>query len=177
VTRSPNIAGRASRSVPRTNSRTGSDASYLRAAIRLSHASVRAGGGPFGAVIVRRGKIIARGRNRVTMNNDPTAHAEILAIREACRRLMSFRLDDCVLFTSCEPCPMCLAAIYWARIRRVVFGNTRDDAAQIGFDDDLLYRELARPLRARKLIMRQALRREARAAFRDWLSKPGRTSY
>src|ERR1700688_2653300 len=110
----------------------------MRAAIRLSLTKMRANcGGPFGAVVVRKGKIVGRGWNRVTSTNDPTAHAEVTAIRDACKRLKTFQLDDCELYTSCEPCPMCLAAIYWARLKKVFYANTRKDAAKIHFDDDL----------------------------------------
>ena len=115
----------------------------MRAAIRISLAKMRGNhGGPFGAVVVRRGKIVGRGWNQVTSTNDPTAHAEVSAIRDACGRLKTFRLDDCELYSSCEPCPLCLAAIYWARCRRVYYGNTRQDAARIDFDDDFIYRSI-----------------------------------
>ncbi|HEU5070673.1 MAG TPA: nucleoside deaminase [Verrucomicrobiae bacterium] len=151
---------------------------FMREAIRLSVQQMRAGqGGPFGAVVVRRGRIVGRGWNCVTSDNDPTAHAEISAIRAACRKLKTFRLDDCELYTSCEPCPMCLAAIYWARIRRVFFGNTRKDAAGIAFDDDFLYREVARPLGRRSLPMKQLLRSEALAAFTEWSAKADKIAY
>jgi len=150
----------------------------MREAIRLARLHMRAGrGGPFGAVVVRRGEIVGRGWNRVTSAQDPTAHAEVVAIRAACRRLDTFKLDDCELYTSCEPCPMCLAAIYWARLRRVFFANTRRDAARIGFDDDLLYREVARPLARRSLPMRQLLRTEALAVFAEWTAKPDKVRY
>src|SRR6516164_3076848 len=119
---------------------------FMRAAIRLSIQMMRRGqGGPFGAVVVRKGRIVGRGCNQVTSVNDPTAHAEIVAIRDACRRLKTFQLDQCDLYTSCEPCPMCLSAIYWARIRQVFYGNTRKDAAKIAFDDDFIYREVGLP--------------------------------
>jgi tRNA(Arg) A34 adenosine deaminase TadA len=151
---------------------------FMREAIRLSVQQMRAGqGGPFGAVVVRRGRIVGRGWNRVTSDNDPTAHAEISAIRAACRKLKTFKLDDCELYTSCEPCPMCLAAIYWARIRRVFFGNTRKDAARIAFDDDFLYREVARPLARRSLPMKQLLRSEALVAFTEWSAKADKIAY
>lgn len=151
---------------------------FMREAIRLSVQQMRAGqGGPFGAVVVRRGRIVGRGWNCVTSDNDPTAHAEISAIRAACRKLKTFKLDDCELYTSCEPCPMCLAAIYWARIRRVFFGNTRKDAAGIAFDDDFLYREVARPLGRRSLPMKQLLRSEALAAFTEWSAKADKIAY
>jgi tRNA(Arg) A34 adenosine deaminase TadA len=151
---------------------------FMRAAIRLSRDKMRRGdGGPFGAVVVRRGKIVGRGWNRVTSVNDPTAHAEVVAIREACRKLKTFRLDECEIYTSCEPCPMCLGAIYWARLRRIFYANTRRDAAVIGFDDDWLYRELARPVTRRKIPMKQLARTEALKVFADWERKPDKISY
>ena len=134
-------------------------------------------GGPFGAVIVRRGKIVGRGWNRVTSTNDPTAHAEVMAIREACRRLKAFRLDDCELYTSCEPCPMCLAAIYWARIGKIFYAGTRRDASVAGFDDDLIYREVARPISRRKIPMKQVQRTDARKVFAEWKTKPDKIRY
>ena len=150
----------------------------MRAAIRLAREKMRRNdGGPFGAVVVRRGKIIGRGWNRVTSTNDPTAHAEIMAIREACRRLKTFRLDDCELYASCEPCPMCLAAIYWARIGKIFYANTRRDASAIGFDDDLIYREVARPVSRRKVPMKQLLRGEALEVFAEWERKPDKIRY
>jgi len=153
-------------------------AKYMREAIRLSLQKMRRNhGGPFGAVVVRRGKIVGRGWNRVTSTNDPTAHAEVVAIREACRRLKTFQLDDCELYTSCEPCPMCLAAIYWARFKKVGYANTRRDAARIGFDDDFLYREVAKPVKRRKLPMKQLLRVEALKVFAEWEAKPDKIRY
>ena len=150
----------------------------MREAIRLSLAKMRANhGGPFGAVVVRRGKIVGRGWNQVTSTNDPTAHAEMVAIRDACRRLKTFTLEDCVLYTSCEPCPMCLSAIYWARIKTVYYGNTRKDAQKIEFDDDLIYEEVATPIERRKIPMKQLLRLEALAAFKEWGSKADRIRY
>src|SRR5438045_2024598 len=135
---------------------------FMREAIRLSIQMMRRGkGGPFGAVVVKGNKIVGRGCNQVTSSNDPTAHAEIVAIRDACRRLKTFQLDECDLYTSCEPCPMCLSAIYWARFRKVFYGNTRKDAANIAFDDDFIYREVALPIRRRKIPMKQFLRDEA----------------
>src|ERR1700748_278196 len=123
---------------------------FMRAAIRLSLTKMRANcGGPFGAVVVRQGKIIARGWNQVTSTNDPTAHAEVTAIRAACTKLKTFQLNDCELYTSCEPCPMCLSAIYWARLKKVYYANTRADAAKIAFDDDLIYREVSKPISRR----------------------------
>ena len=151
---------------------------FMREAIRLSRDKMRCGaGGPFGAVVVRQGKIIARGWNQVTSTNDPTAHAEVTAIRAACKKLKTFRLDDCELYTSCEPCPMCLAAIYWARLKKVYYANTRRDAAHIQFDDDLIYREVPRPVSRRKIPMRQLLRREALKVFADWQAKTDKLRY
>ena len=151
---------------------------FMREAIRLSIQMMRRRqGGPFGAVVVRAGKIVGRGSNRVTSANDPTAHAEIVAIRDACRRLKTFQLDDCALYTSCEPCPMCLSAIYWARLRRVFYANTRKDAARIAFDDDFLYREVALPIRKRSLPMKQMLREEALEAFIEWEKKADKIRY
>lgn len=150
----------------------------MREAIRLSRAKMRTGqGGPFGAVVVRGGKIIARGWNSVTSANDPTAHAEVMAIREACRRLKTFQLEDCELYTSCEPCPMCLSAIYWARLRKVYYANTRRDAAKIDFDDDLIYREVAKPISQRLIPMKQLLRTEAAGVFAEWQAKPDKMRY
>src|SRR5882757_2338084 len=145
---------------------------YMRAAIQLSLSKMRANcGGPFGAVVVRNGKVVGRGWNQVTSSNDPTAHAEVSAIRDACKRLKTFQLDDCELYTSCEPCPMCLSAMYWARLKRVYYGNTRKDAAKIAFDDDFIYREVAVPIAKRRIHMRQLLRAEALTAFKEWAGK------
>jgi tRNA(Arg) A34 adenosine deaminase TadA len=150
----------------------------MREAIRISLVKMRRNcGGPFGAVVVRDSRIVGRGWNQVTSTNDPTAHAEVAAIRAACRRLETFQLDDCELYTSCEPCPMCLAAIYWARIKRVYFGNTRRDAARIGFDDDFLYREVALPVSRRQLPMRPLLRAQAQVAFAAWQAKTDKVPY
>lgn len=150
----------------------------MREAINLSLQMMRRGkGGPFGAVVVRSGQIIGRGWNRVTSSNDPTAHAEVVAIRAACRRLKAFHLEACELYVSCEPCPMCLAAIYWARIKKVYYANTRKDAASIGFDDDFIYTEVCRPISGRKLRMRQMMRAEALAAFEEWENKPDKVRY
>ncbi len=150
----------------------------MRAAIRISIAKMRANcGGPFGAVVVRQGKIVGRGWNQVTSTNDPTAHAEMVAIRDACRRLKTFQLDDCELYTSCEPCPMCLSAIYWARFKKVYYGNTRKDAQQIDFDDDLIYEEVATPIAKRKIPMKQFLRAEALPAFKEWAAKADKVRY
>jgi tRNA(Arg) A34 adenosine deaminase TadA len=151
---------------------------FMREAIRLSLQKMRENhGGPFGAIIVCGGKIVGRGWNRVTSSNDPTAHAEVTAIREACKKLETFRLNGCELYTSCEPCPMCLAAVYWARLRKIYYANTRKDAAAIGFDDDLLYREIALPVSRRKIPAKQLLRKEALKVFREWRKKPGKIPY
>src|SRR6185436_2723280 len=151
---------------------------FMREAIQLAEEGMRAGnGGPFGCVIVQGKKIVGRGQNRVTSTNDPTAHAEVVAIRDACQTLQTFQLDDCELYTSCEPCPMCLAAIYWARFRRVFYGNTRKDAARIAFDDDFIYREVALPIRSRKIPMKQLLRAEALKAFVEWQHKADKIPY
>src|ERR1039457_6744641 len=145
---------------------------FMRAAIWLSLSKMRANcGGPFGAVVVREGKIVGRGWNQVTSTNDPTAHAEVTAIRAACKKLKTFQLDDCELYTSCEPCPMCLAAIYWARFKKVYYANTRQDAARIQFDDEWLYREVAKPISRRKIPMRQLLHAEALPVFAEWQAK------
>ncbi len=154
------------------------DDGFLREAIELSRRHMLVGeGGPFGALIVRDGDILARGWNQVTSSNDPTAHAEVVAIREACARLGTFKLDGCILYASCEPCPMCLAAAYWSRISRLVFAASREDAAQAGFDDDFLYRELPLPVESRRVPTTQALRGEAQDVFREWLAKPDRINY
>jgi tRNA(Arg) A34 adenosine deaminase TadA len=151
---------------------------FMREAIRLSIEMMRRGrGGPFGAIVVRRNRIVGRGCNRVTSSNDPTAHAEVVAIRDACRRLKRFRLDDCELYTSCEPFPMCLSAIYWARLRRVYYANTRKDAARIQFDDDFIYTEVSRPISKRSVKMKQLLRAEALKAFREWEKKADKVAY
>jgi guanine deaminase len=150
---------------------------FMRQAIALALENIRTGGGPFAAVIVKNGALIATGANRVTTSNDPTAHAEIVAIREACKRLESFQLDHCDLFTTCEPCPMCLGAIYWARPARVFYAATAADAAAAGFDDAFIYRELQVPHHARRIPMGELLRDEAKAIFRAWLAKPDKTPY
>ena len=154
------------------------DERFMRRAIALAEEKMRANlGGPFGAVIVRDGTIVAEGFNKVTSSNDPTAHAEIVAIRGACQALDTFSLTGCDIYTTCEPCPMCLAAIYWARLDTVYFGNTRQDAARIGFDDDHIYREIPLPLDRRALPMRRLLAAEAASAFDEWDRKPDKISY
>lgn len=150
----------------------------MREAIRLSRHAIRANeGGPFGAVIARDGRIIARGWNRVTAANDPTAHAEVTAIRDACKKLKRFYLDDCELYTSCEPCPMCLGAIYWARVKRVFFANTRADAAAIQFDDLAIYSQICRPISRRTIPMKPLLRAEALKVFAEWHKKTDKILY
>ena len=156
---------------------TDSHSNFQRRAVELALANVAAGGGPFGAVIVREGQIVAEGVNRVAQATDPTAHAEVVAIREACRILKRFQLDDCTIYTSCEPCPMCLSAIYWARLKRVFFANTRKDAARIQFDDDFLYREVGLPIAKRAMPMKQFLRDEAILAFKEWDAKADKIRY
>ena len=151
---------------------------FMREAIRLSIENMRAGnGGPFGAVVVKDGKIIARGFNQVTSSNDPTAHAEVVAIREACKVLNSFQLEDCEIYTSCEPCPMCLGAIYWARPSKMYYANTKKDAANIGFDDQFIYEELDLPLDKRQLAAEQLLQDEAIVAFKEWEEKINKIVY
>ncbi len=154
------------------------DLHFLREAIALARAGAAAGiGGPFGAVVVHDGHIVGRGENRVTSTNDPTAHAEVVAIRQACTTLGRFHLAGTTLYTSCEPCPMCLAATYWAHVDRIVFACTRDDAAAIGFDDAFLYRELVTPQAERRIPEIPLLRDEGLVAFREWGDNPGRVSY
>jgi guanine deaminase len=151
---------------------------FMARAIELSIENVRAGrGGPFAAVIVKGGEIIAEGGNAVTSANDPTAHAEIMAIREACRKLGTFELEDCEMYATCEPCPMCLGAIYWARVARVYFAAVSADASEAGFDDSFIYREIARPREERKIPMIPLMREEALAAFREWRAKGNKIPY
>ena len=151
---------------------------HMRRAIALSADNLRANrGGPFGAVIVRNDAIIAEGANQVTSALDPTAHAEVVAIRAACAALGRFDLRGCEIYTSCEPCPMCLSAIYWARLERIYFANTRQDAAEIGFDDAFLYAELARSDAERALPARRLLGQEARSVFDAWLRKADKIPY
>ena len=151
---------------------------FMREALRLATDAMRNKcGGPFGAVIVRDGEIIGRGWNQVTTANDPTAHAEVMAIRDACARLGTFKLEDCELYASCEPCPMCLAAAHWARVGKVFYAATRTDAAAAGFDDERLHREIALPPGQRKLLMEQLLRTEAQTIFKEWIAKSDKTPY
>jgi guanine deaminase len=151
---------------------------FMREAIRLAEEGMNSGlGGPFGCVIVHGDVIIATGQNRVTSTNDPTAHAEVVAIRGACMKLGAWELKDCSLYTSCEPCPMCLAAIYWARIPVLYYANTRSDAAAIGFDDDFIYKQMPLPPQGRALAMHSLLREEALTVFDAWRAKPDKITY
>ena len=157
---------------------TDQDETFLRRAIALSRERMAAGdGGPFGAVVVRDGRVLAEGANAVTTANDPTAHAEITAIRRACQAVGSFSLAGATIYTSCEPCPMCLGAIYWARLARIVYANDRVDAAAIGFDDAFLYREIPLPPARRAIPTERMLAGEARAVFAAWAAKPDRIPY
>ena len=150
---------------------------FMLRAIELSINSVNIAGGPFGCVIVKENKIIAEGSNKVTSSNDPTAHAEVIAIREACKKLNTFNLTGCGLYASCEPCPMCLSAIYWARIDKIYYANTRDDAQKIDFDDSLIYSELLKNVKERKISMVQMMRDEALKAFELWDKKTDKVKY
>ncbi len=151
---------------------------FMREAIRLSIENVERGaGGPFGAVIVKDGKIIARGANEVTNNNDPTAHAEVVAIRKACEILHSYQLTGCEIYCSCEPCPMCLGALYWARPDKIYFANTKQDAAAVNFDDAFIYEELPRPANERKLPTEQMMREDALVAFEKWKRSTNKIEY
>ena len=154
------------------------DKIFMREAIALSIKGMKNGeGGPFGCVIVKNSVVIGRGNNRVTSTNDPTAHAEVVAIRDACQKLSSFQLDGCTIYTSCEPCPMCLGAIYWARPDRIIYACTREDAAAIDFDDDFLYKELVTPMSERRIPILPLLREEGLVAFKAWKNMVNRTAY
>lgn len=150
---------------------------YMHEAIEQSLLSIENGGGPFGAVIVKDGKIIARAANSVTQTNDPTAHAEVNAIRLAASKLKTYDLEGCEIYTSCEPCPMCLGAIYWAHIDKIYYGNTKSDAKNIGFDDSFIYEELSLPLEERKVKAIQLEENEAIKAFKNWELKEDKTEY
>jgi guanine deaminase len=151
---------------------------FMARAIQLSIENVHSGrGGPFGAVIVKDGSIIAEGTNQVTSMNDPTAHAEVIAIREACQNLSVFQLRGCEIYTSCEPCPMCLGAIYWAHLARIYFATHATDAFTVGFDDSLIYQEITQPYSTRRIPMTQMMRAEALVAFRAWEEKPNKIIY
>ena len=150
---------------------------FMMKAIELSIESAKSKGGPFGCVIVKNNKIIAEGSNKVTMNNDPTAHGEIVAIRAACQKLNTFNLSECDLYSSCEPCPMCLSAIYWSRIENIFYANTRIDAKNIDFDDSFIYSEINKNLENRKIKMHQIHRDEALEAFKIWENKEDKIKY
>ncbi len=151
---------------------------FMLRAIELAENGLKTdAGGPFGAVVVKNGEIIGEGWNCVTSTNDPTAHAEISAIRKACKELDSFQLEGCVLFTSCEPCPMCLGAIYWARLEKIFFGCTREDAAAVGFDDEFIYEEISRDLDERKIDTINFMRNEALSVFEQWEKKADKIEY
>jgi tRNA(Arg) A34 adenosine deaminase TadA len=157
---------------------TGKDEFFMRRAIFLAQNGIDLNkGGPFGAVIVKNGEIVAEGCNQVTSTNDPTAHAEVVAIRNACGKLGNFQLDDCAIYTSCEPCPMCLGAIYWARPKRVFFACTREDAARIGFDDQFIYEEIEKNFENRQMKLVNLMREEGLTVFKNWGNKPDKTKY
>ncbi|HET8809594.1 MAG TPA: nucleoside deaminase [Flavobacteriaceae bacterium] len=151
---------------------------FLRKAIALAKKGMNEQkGGPFGAVVVKNGKIIGEGNNQVTATNDPTAHAEMVAIRDACKNLNSFQLEDCTIYTSCEPCPMCLGAIYWARPDKIFYACSREDAAEIGFDDDFIYQEIELPTERRKIKTQQLCREDGLHVFEAWKTKEGKIEY
>ena len=154
-----------------------SNEKFMLRAIKLSKESIVKNGGPFGCIIVKNAKIIAEGTNQVTNNNDPTAHAEIVAIRNACQKLQTFDLSGVELYTSCEPCPMCLSAIYWSHIDKIYYGNTRLNAAMIGFDDNFIYDELTIDLNKRKIPLKQIYQKEALIAFKEWELKEDKIKY
>jgi guanine deaminase len=169
---------RCSELVSRHESGENMDNPFMARAIQLSIDNVvSARGGPFGAVVVKDGKIVAEAANQVTLTNDPTAHAEMTAIREACKKLGAFELEGYEIYTSCEPCPMCMGAIYWARLSRVYYASVASDAAQAGFDDSMIYRELAQPLSARKIPMIQMMREHGLEAFRVWKKSSRKIEY
>ena len=150
---------------------------FMQRAIELSIESINSGGGPFGSVIVKDEKIISEGMNRVTVDNDPTSHGEIVAIRNACKKLNTFNLSNCYLYSSCEPCPMCMSAIYWSRIGKVYYANTRDDAKKINFDDSLIYSEIPKKNEDKKIPIKQMMRNEALKAFDLWDKKTDKIEY
>lgn len=151
--------------------------SFMNQAIQLAVDNVVTGGGPFGAVVVKDGQIIGSGRNEVTASNDPSAHAEVQAIREACTRLQTFQLTGCEIYTSCEPCPMCIGAIYWARPDAVYYACTKEDAAQIGFDDQFIYEQIALPMEQRSIVMKQVLTANTMVPFTTWDTSSNRREY
>lgn len=156
---------------------TAQDARFMEMAINLSIENIDTGGGPFGAVIVKDGEVVSTGTNRVVPNMDPTAHAEVTAIRNACAKLGTFQLDGCTIYSSCEPCPMCLSAIYWAGISRICYGNTKDDAKAINFDDSFIYDQLELKYDERSIKCEHFMRSDALRAFRKWEAKEDKTEY
>ena len=157
---------------------TEQDLQFMRRAIELAQQGIdNNDGGPFGAIVVRNGEIIGEGNNYVTSTNDPTAHAEIVAIRNACAKLGTFQLEDCTIYTSCEPCPMCLGAIYWARPKQIFYACNKVDAARVGFDDDFIYQEIERPIAERHIKTENLLREEGLTVFANWASKLDNTEY
>ena len=151
---------------------------FMIEAIKMAESGMNSGkGGPFGAIVVKDGKIIGRGNNQVTTANDPTAHAEVVAIRDACKNIKSFQLEDCEIYTSCEPCPMCLGAIYWARPKAVYYAADKTDAANAGFDDAFIYDEIATPINNRKIPMDQLLQDKAQMVFKSWVKKDDKIEY
>ncbi len=156
---------------------TDDDRRFMNMAIELSERNIAEGGGPFGAVIVKDGEVLASAANRVVPNNDPTAHAEVNAIREACAKLQTFSLKGSTIYASCEPCPMCLSAIYWAGIDRICYANTKADAAAIDFDDSFIYDQFALPMNRRSIVCKQFMRDEAQNAFRMWRDNPDKVEY
>ena len=164
-------------SLPEIYDYTAEDARFMEMAIRLSEENVDMGGGPFGAVIVRGGQIVATGTNRVVPNNDPTAHAEVMAIRNACQTRGTFQLDGCTIYTSCEPCPMCLSALYWAGVRRICYGNTKEDAKGIDFDDSFIYDQLELDYADRQIVCEHFMRDRALKAFQKWAAKSDKVEY
>ena len=154
------------------------DKYFIREAIKQADRGITNNeGGPFGAIVVKNGEIVGRGNNKVTSTNDPTAHAEMVAIRDACKNLNTFQLDDCVIYSSCEPCPMCLGAIYWARPKKLVFASSKEDASNAGFDDSLIYREIPLPIEKRMIETQQLLREEGQFVFDKWIETEDKTKY
>ena len=163
--------------LPESHDISAEDRAFMRMAIELSIENIDHGGGPFGAVVVRNGHVVAKGANRVVANNDPTAHAEVVAIRNACRELETFDLEGCTIYASCEPCPMCLSAIYWAGIKRICYANTKRDAAAIAFDDSFIYDQLRLDYDRRSIDCEHFMRDEALEAFRKWSDTENKTHY
>jgi len=164
--------------LPAERALTPEDRTHLARAVALAREHMRAGeGGPFGAVMVRDGEVLAEGWNQVTSTNDPTAHAEVVAIRRACRAAGDFALPGATLYTSCEPCPMCLASAYWARVARIVYANSREDAAAVGFDDQLIYEEIPKAITERIIPTVHAPMADARAVFAEWMRKADKVAY